>query len=62
MDNIINNKMKTFKRLSSTKLRFTRHQEDGSKQQVEYKGVMIGDIPNEYNHWFNYKGLTYIIS
>jgi len=54
--------MKTFKRISDTKLRFTRHQQDGGKQQVEYKGVMIGDIPNEYNHWFNYKGLTYIIS
>ena len=54
--------MKTFKKLNSKTLRFTKHQEDGSKQRVEYKGVLIGDIPNEYNHWFNYKGLTYIIS
>ena len=54
--------MKTFKRLNSKTLRFTEHQQDGSKIQATIKGVMIGDIPNEYNHWFNYKGLTYIIS
>ena len=28
---------------------------------VEYRGVTIGDVPNEYTQWFNYKGLTYII-
>jgi len=54
--------MNTIKRLNSKTLRFTRHQQDGSKITAEIKGVMIGDIPNEYNHWFNYKGLTYIIS
>ena len=53
--------MKTFKRLNSKTLRFTKHEENGGKQQVEYKGVLIGDIPNEYTQWFNYKGLTYVI-
>ena len=28
---------------------------------VKYKGYLIGDIPNEYTAWFNYKGLTYIL-
>jgi len=44
--------MKTFKRLSSTKI---------ALDKIEYKGVMIGDIPNQYTQWFNYKGLTYIV-
>ena len=26
------------------------------------KGVTINNIPDEYNHWFNYKGLTFVIS
>tara|TARA_R110002167_G_scaffold340102_1_gene547970 strand:- start:814 stop:978 length:165 start_codon:yes stop_codon:yes gene_type:complete len=54
--------MKTFKRLNSKTIRLTRYQQDGSKLQAEYTGVMIGDVPIEYNHWFNYKGLTYVIS
>ena len=48
--------MKTFKRLSSNKIRLSH-----GETSAEYKGVMIGDIPNQYSHWFNYKGLTYII-
>ena len=36
--------MKTFKKLNSKTLRFTKHQEDGSKQQVEYKGVKAGSF------------------
>ena len=44
--------MKTFKRISSSKI---------ALNGVEYKGVMIGDVPVEYTQWFNYKGLTYII-
>jgi len=27
-----------------------------------YKGYTIGNIPNDFTHWFNYKGLTYIIN
>ena len=52
--------MKTFKRLNSKTVRFTKNI-NGEKISQTYKGVMIGDIPNEYNHWFNYKGLTYVI-
>jgi uncharacterized protein (DUF3820 family) len=49
--------MNTFKRLNSKTVRLSH----GELVEI-YKGVMIGDIPNEYNHWFNYRGLTYIIS
>jgi len=44
--------MKKFKRISSKKV---------ALNGVEYRGVTIGDVPNEYTQWFNYKGLTYII-
>jgi len=44
--------MKTFKRISNTKI---------ALNGIEYKGVMIGDIPNDYTQWFNYKGLTYVV-
>ena len=27
-----------------------------------YKGYKLNDAPYERNHWFNYKGLTFIIS
>ena len=54
--------MNTLKRINSKVVRLSRQQSDGTRQQVEYKGCLIGDIPNQYNHWFNYKGLTYIIS
>jgi uncharacterized protein (DUF3820 family) len=44
--------MNTIKRISSKKV---------ALNGVEYRGVTIGDVPNEYTQWFNYKGLTYII-
>ena len=25
-----------------------------------YRGLNINNIPDKYNSWFNYKGLTYI--
>jgi len=36
---------------------------DRSKIKLDnklYKGYTIGDIPNELDSWFNYKGLTFI--
>ncbi len=35
---------------------------NGEVHKKTYKGVTINNIPAEYNHWFNYKGLTFIIS
>tara|TARA_R110002020_G_scaffold112196_1_gene258402 strand:- start:231 stop:398 length:168 start_codon:yes stop_codon:yes gene_type:complete len=35
---------------------------NGKIAKVTYKGITINNIPSEYNHWFNYKGLTFIIS
>lgn len=31
-------------------------------EKKTYKGYTISDTPNEFNHWFNYKGLTFVIS
>ena len=54
------NTIKTHKS-NNTKITITKVI-NGEKYKETYKGYTIGDIPNEYNHWFNYKGLTYIIS
>ena len=60
--------MNTLKRVNSKVIRLSRQLPDGDNphtcivEQIEYTGCLIGDIPNQYNHWFNYKGLTYIIS
>ena len=35
---------------------------NGKTEKRTYKGVTINNVPLEYNHWFNYKGLTFIIS
>ena len=29
---------------------------------VKVKGDEIGELPNEMNSWFNFKGLTYILN
>jgi hypothetical protein len=56
--------MNTFKKLNSKTLRFTKEINGEQVSQI-LKGVMIGDIPNSFGeygtHWFNYKGLTYLI-
>lgn len=48
--------MKIFKKLNSKAIKLNN---------TEYKGYLIGDIPNSFGeygtHWFNYKGLTYLI-
>ena len=54
--------MKRLKVLENKKLKITEELEDGTTVTKNvYKGYLIGDIPNEYTAWFNYKGLTYII-
>ena len=35
---------------------------DGKKEKRTYKGYTISNIPDECNHWFNYKGLTFVIN
>ena len=35
---------------------------DGEVYKKVYKGYTISNIPEECNHWFNYKGLTYVIN
>jgi|TARA_B100001540_G_scaffold275503_1_gene261723 uncharacterized protein (DUF3820 family) len=35
---------------------------NGQIEKRTYKGVTINNTPEEYNHWFNYKGLTFVIS
>ncbi len=60
MDNNNMNKIKTHtanrKKVTITKTI------NGEVHKRTYKGVTINNIPDEYNHWFNYKGLTFIIS
>tara|TARA_R110000824_G_scaffold100879_2_gene239714 strand:+ start:399 stop:566 length:168 start_codon:yes stop_codon:yes gene_type:complete len=54
--------MKRLKVLENKKLKITEELEDGTTVTKNvYKGYLIGDIPNEYTAWFNYKGLTYIL-
>jgi uncharacterized protein (DUF3820 family) len=54
--------MKRLKVLENKKLRIIEELEDGTPVTKNvYKGYLIGDIPNEYTAWFNYKGLTYIL-
>ncbi|MCP4971307.1 MAG: hypothetical protein GY932_12040 [Arcobacter sp.] len=53
--------MKSIKKLDNNKLRITEELSDGSKKRIKLKGFIIGEIPNEYTSWFNYKGLTYIV-
>jgi len=35
---------------------------NGKKEKRTYKGYTISNIPEECNHWFNYKGLTFVIN
>ena len=48
-----NNNMKTIKQYPSNR---TKLKLDGKM----YKGYTIGNIPDEFDSWFNYKGLTFI--
>ncbi len=60
MDNI---NMNTIKRHAGDKTKITVNKEiDGKIQRRVYKGYTISNIPEECNHWFNYKGLTYVIN
>ena len=48
--------MKIFKKINSKTIKL---------ENIQYKGYLIGDIPTSFGeigtHWFNYKGLTYVI-
>ena len=44
--------MNTLKRVNSKVIRLSKQLSDGTRQQVEYKGSLIGDITNQYKHWF----------
>jgi uncharacterized protein (DUF3820 family) len=59
MDNI---NMKTIKFIDRSTIRIG---EETITQKIKYtklKGYVIGDLPNEMNSWFTYKGLTYVIN
>ena len=58
-----NNNMNTIKTHTGQRDKVTISKEiDGEIPRQTYKGVTINNVPLEYNHWFNYKGLTFIIS
>ena len=60
IDNI---NMNTIKRHAGDKSKITVTKEiDGEVYKKVYKGYTISNIPEECNHWFNYKGLTYVIN
>lgn len=35
---------------------------NGKVEKRTYKGYTISNIPEECNHWFNYKGLTFVLN
>jgi len=55
--------MNTIKIHRNDKTKVTLTKEiDGIFHSKTYKGVTLNNIPSEYNHWFNYRGLTFVIS
>ncbi len=56
MDNI--NTIKTH--ANRKKITLTRVVDGEIIKQI-HKGVTLNNIPQEYNEWFTYKGLTFII-
>jgi len=55
--------MNTIKTHTSDRTKVTITKEiNGKIHKRIYKGVTINNIPSDYNHWFNYKGLTFVIS
>ncbi len=56
MDNI--NTIKTH--ANRKKITLTRVVDGEITKQI-HKGVTLDNIPKEYNEWFTYKGLTFII-
>jgi len=54
--------MNTIKRHAGDKSKITITKEiDGEIYKRIYKGYTLNNVPMERNHWFNYKGFTYII-
>ena len=55
--------MNTIKRHAGDHSKITVTKEiNGQIEKRAYKGYKICDIPSEINHWFNYKGYTYVIN
>ena len=58
-----NNNMKTIKFYPSNRSKITlREYKDNITYRKDVKGYTIGNIPDECNSWFNYKGLTFVIN
>jgi hypothetical protein len=58
-----NNNMNTIKTHPGQRDKVTISKKiNGKTEKRTYKGVTINNVPLEYNRWFNYKGLTFIIS
>ena len=55
--------MKTIKFYPSNRSKITlREYKDNITYRKDVKGYTIGNIPDECNSWFNYKGLTFVIN
>ena len=56
--------MKTFKKLNNKTIKFLKENKI-NLNGIIYKPYTICDIPNSFGeygtHWFNHKGLTYLI-
>ena len=58
-----NNNMNTIKTHTADRKKVTITKTiNGKVHKRTYKGVTLNNIPEECNHWFNYKGLTFVIS
>ena len=52
--------MKTIKFINKSTARIAEETVTQKLKYTKVKGYTIGELPNEMNSWFNYKGLTYI--
>ena len=52
--------MKTIKFIDRSTIKIGEETITQKKQYTKVKGYTIGELPNEMNSWFTYKGLTYI--
>ena len=57
MDNI---NMKSIKFINKSTARIAEETVTQKLKYTKVKGYTIGELPNEMNSWFTYKGLTYI--
>jgi hypothetical protein len=64
LENInINNIMNTIKTHANNRKKVTITKlVNGRSEKTIYTGVTLSNLPNEYTEWFNYKGLTFVIT